>query len=58
MPAPTRPETSSAGRERSGFADQRDREAGGNHRFGAEALERGARVHRQHDADREARRRR
>ena len=42
--------------QRSRLADERDRQAGGNHRLGAEALERGARVHRQHDADREARR--
>ncbi len=42
--------------QRTCFADERDREPRGNHRLGAEALERGACVHRQHDADREARR--
>ena len=42
-------------RQRAGFADERDREARGNHRLGAEALERRAGVHREHDADRHPR---
>ena len=44
-------------RQRTGLADERDRQAGRNHRLGAESLERRARVHRQHDADRHARHR-
>ena len=40
--------------ERAGLADQRDGEAGRDHRLGAEPLERRARVHRQHDANGEA----
>ena len=54
MPAPIRPDSSKPGGQRTGFADQRHRQAGRNHRFGAEPLERGARVHREHDADRQA----
>ena len=41
--------------QRPGLAHQRDRQAGRDHRLGAEALERRARVHREHDADRDAR---
>ena len=54
MPAPTRPDTSSPAVERPGFANERDREPGRNHRLGAKPLERCAGVHRQHDADRES----
>ena len=43
------------GHQRAGFPNQGDGETRGNHRFGAEALERRARVHRQHDANRKAR---
>ena len=42
------------GGQRARLADERNREAGWNHRLGTEALERGACMHRQHDADREA----
>ena len=44
-----------AGGQRAGLADQRNRQAGRDHCLGAKALERRARVHRQHDADRQAR---
>jgi hypothetical protein len=44
-----------AGDQRSRLANQRNRQPRGNHRFGAETLERGARMHRQHNADGEAR---
>ena len=43
------------GRERSRLADERNRETGRNHCLRPEPLERRARVHRQHDPDREAR---
>ena len=43
-----------AGGQRPRLPHQRNRQARRDHRFGAEALERRARVHRQHDADREA----
>ena len=54
MPAPMRPDSSSAGGQRTGLAHQRDRQPGRDHRLGAEALERRARVHREHDADGDA----
>ena len=43
------------GRKRPGLAHQGDRQPGRNHRFGAEPLERGAGVHREHHADGHAR---
>ena len=43
-----------ARRQRPRLAHERNRQAGRDHRFGAEALERRARMHRQHDADRHA----
>ena len=46
------PRASSPARQRPGLAHQRDGEPGRDHRLGAEPLERGPRVHRQHDADR------
>ncbi len=40
-----------------GFAHERDRQPGGDHRLGAKSFERRARVHRKHDADRDPRHR-
>jgi hypothetical protein len=41
--------------ERARLTDEGERQSGRNHRLGSEALEGGARVHREHDADREPR---
>ena len=54
MPAPIRPDSSSPAVSGPVSRDQRDGQAGRNHRLGAEPLERRAGVHRQHDADRQA----
>jgi hypothetical protein len=50
------PSHEEAGYEGAGFANERNSKGGGNHYLGAEALERGACVHREHNADRDARR--
>ena len=51
MPAPIRPERSRPAVSGPVSLTSAKRQASGDHRFGAEALERRARVHRQHDAD-------
>jgi hypothetical protein len=50
------PRDEESGGQRAGLADERDGEAGGNHRLRAEALERRACMHGQHNANRKARR--
>ena len=54
MPAPIRPDSSRPAVSGPGLAHERDGQARRDHRLGAEALERRARVHREHDADRHA----